>query len=126
MRTAVIPAVLLPDTDDINTCGPNGSRVDGDVGLFLSIHVVGARLASVQTTGVGTCAGDFYNGECLYLANGGSGQDSQQCYYAYKYILKLLQVTHRILLLGNVALQIRRDPNGTMSHTIYGSYRSRA
>ncbi len=47
MRTAVIPAILLPDTDKINVCGPNSSRVDCDVRLNLSIHGVGARLASV-------------------------------------------------------------------------------
>src|SRR2546422_2061190 len=91
-------------------------RVGGDVRLNLSIHVVGARLASVQTTGVGACAGDSYKRACLYLANRGSGQDSQQCYYAYKYILNVLHMTHRILLLGNAALKIRHDPNCAVSH----------
>jgi hypothetical protein len=79
-------------------------RVDGDIGLNLSIHEVGARLASVQTTGVGACARHTDERASVYEAERAYGQDSQQCHYGCKYKLNMLDVMHPILLLVNFDL----------------------
>src|SRR5712691_3050915 len=100
MGTTIRPAVLLPDADEIAAVG----RVGCHPRLNFSIHVVSARLTVVRTTGIGAWGGDKYNGDCLCLANGGSGQDSQQCYEWCKYKLNLLDVMHPMLLLVNFDL----------------------
>src|SRR5712692_5531682 len=107
MRTTVRPTVLLPDTDDVLRVG----RIDGNRGLDFSVEVIGTRLASVRTTGVGTWAGD----ECERgtsvckgtTESGHDGQDNQQCHPGDKYKLNMLDVMHLIPLWSTLT-QIER------------------
>ncbi len=57
-------------------------RVDGDLGLNLSIHIDGTRLVGGRTTGEGTYGGGDSDKFCLgrvgvCQSSTGSGQDSQ-------------------------------------------------
>ncbi len=103
VRTTVRPAVLLPDTDNVRSIG----RVDGDVGLNLSIHIIGTGAAD-RTGSIEAWAGDsnkWRDGRAgTNQAATYSGHDCQddQKYREGCYHPDMLQVTHEILLISEL------------------------
>src|SRR5438270_8607370 len=95
MGTTVVPTILLPDTDDVlRVCW-----IDGNPGLDLGVNVIGTRLTSVRTTGVGVCAGDRCECErasiCQRSTDRGHNSHDNQQYRGQCHHSDRLQMTHR-------------------------------